>query len=103
MIGENKEGRETAINSSLKELTRSWIGDMGRLKQYSEALPASPKMDELIVEVYLGIAELAMDAVEYYLRPSYGRWTVHAVFRRRSFSLFQPVFGKQSGAQRNFT
>lgn len=76
---------------------------MGRLKQYSEALPASAKMDEFIADVYLGIGELAMDAVKYYLRPSYGRRATHAIFERRSKPLCQPGFGKQSGAHHNFT
>ena len=50
-----------------------WIGNIGRLKQYSEALPDSRKMQELIADVYLGIGELAVDSQKYDPRPSYGR------------------------------
>lgn len=46
---------------------------MGRLKKYSEALPDSRKMEELIADVYLEIGELAVDSLKYYLRSSYGR------------------------------
>ncbi len=56
---------------------------MGRLKQYSEALPDSRKMEELIADVYLGIGELAADSQKYYLRPSYGRLRSHAMSKSR--------------------
>ena len=56
---------------------------MGWLKIYSEALPDSRKMEELIADVYLGIGELAVDSQKYYLRPSYGRLPSHAISKNR--------------------
>ena len=56
---------------------------MGRLKHYSEALHDSPRMEELIADVYLGIGELAVDSQKYYLRPSYGRSRSHAMSKSR--------------------
>ena len=50
----------------------SWLGDLGRLRLYSEALESSPRIDEFLADVYLGIGELAVDSQNYYLRPSYG-------------------------------
>ncbi|KAL8719984.1 MAG: hypothetical protein Q9181_007983 [Wetmoreana brouardii] len=73
-IGENKEGRESAITDIFDELTKSWIGDAGRLSLYSEAYPTSLRMEDFIADVYLGIAELAVDSAEYYSRPPYVRF-----------------------------
>ena len=56
---------------------------MGRLKLYSEALAGSPRMQELIADVYLGIGELAVDSQKYYLRPSYGRLRSRAMSKSR--------------------
>ena len=57
---------------------------MGRLKDYSKALRDSPRMEELIADVYLAIGELAIDSQKYYLRPSYGRLRSHAMSKSRS-------------------
>ncbi|KAL8775344.1 MAG: hypothetical protein Q9209_000351 [Squamulea sp. 1 TL-2023] len=73
-IGENKEGRESAITCVFEELTVSWIGDTGRLRLYSDAYPTSQKMKDFIKDVYLGIAELAAESAEYYSRPPYARF-----------------------------
>lgn len=82
-IGENKNGRETAINSAFAELMHSWLGDLGRLRLYSEALQPSQRMDEFLADVYLGIGELAVDSQRYYLRPSYGILGTQALLRGR--------------------
>ena len=54
---------------------------MGRLKKYSEALPASPEMEAFVADVYLGVGELAVDSQRYYLRPPYGRSAPHVILR----------------------
>lgn len=72
-IGENKEGRETAITLIFKEL-ESWIGNTGRLHLYSDAYPTSSRMEALMVDVYLGIGELAIESIEYYSRSPYARF-----------------------------
>ena len=56
---------------------------MGRLKHYSEALPDSRKMEELIADVYLGIGELAVDSQKLYTRPSYDRLSSPATSKSR--------------------
>ncbi|KAL8741197.1 MAG: hypothetical protein Q9184_008414, partial [Pyrenodesmia sp. 2 TL-2023] len=70
-IGENKEGREKAITSIFEELTESWLGDAGRLKLYSNAHPDSTRLEDFVANVYLGVAELAIESAEYYARPPY--------------------------------
>ena len=57
---------------------------MGRLKKYSEALPASREMDGFIADVYLGIGELAVDSQKYYLQPPYCRLGPRAMLKDRS-------------------
>ena len=57
---------------------------MGRLKKYSQALPASREMDGFIADVYLGIGELAVDSQRYYLQPSYCRLAPRALLKGRS-------------------
>ncbi|KAL8854295.1 MAG: hypothetical protein Q9221_001009 [Calogaya cf. arnoldii] len=73
-VGENKEGREKAITSIFEELTESWIGDAGRLKLYSDAHPDSTRLEDFVANVYLGVAELAVESAEYYARPPYARF-----------------------------
>ncbi|KAI4256876.1 MAG: hypothetical protein L6R42_005972 [Xanthoria sp. 1 TBL-2021] len=70
-VGENKEAREKAITSIFEELTESWIGDAGRLKLYSNAYPDSTRLEGFVANVYLGVAELAIESVEYYSMPPY--------------------------------
>lgn len=71
-VGENKEAREKAIVSIFEELTESWIGDAGRLKLYSDAYPDSARLEGFVTRVYLGVAELATESVEYYAMPPHG-------------------------------
>ena len=71
-VGENKEGREHAITSIFEDLTESWLGDAGRLKLYSNAYPDSARLKGFIADVDLGVAELAIESIEYYARPPYG-------------------------------
>lgn len=71
-VGENKEGREKAITSTFQELTESWIGDAGRLKLYSDAYPDSTRLEGFVANVYLGVAELAIESAEYYAGRPYG-------------------------------
>ncbi|KAL8908078.1 MAG: hypothetical protein Q9171_005596 [Xanthocarpia ochracea] len=73
-VGENKEGREKAIASTFEELTESWLGDAGRLKLYSNAHPDSTRLKRFVANVYLGVAELALESAEYYARPPYARF-----------------------------
>ncbi|KAL8750952.1 MAG: hypothetical protein Q9199_006741 [Rusavskia elegans] len=73
-VGENKEAREKAITSIFEELTESWIGDAGRLKLYSDAYPDSTRLEGFVANVYLGVAELAIESVEYYAMPPYARF-----------------------------
>ncbi|KAL8949005.1 MAG: hypothetical protein Q9222_004845 [Ikaeria aurantiellina] len=73
-IGKNKEGREMAINSILEELTKSWMGEPGRLCLYSDAYPSSSRMEGFLADVYLAIGELAVESAEYYSRPPYTRF-----------------------------
>ena len=79
-IGENKNGRETAINAAFAELMHSWLGDLGRLRLYSETMQPSQRMEEFVADVYLGIGELAVDSQKYYLRPSYGMLVTKALY-----------------------
>ncbi|KAL9629702.1 MAG: hypothetical protein Q9204_005127, partial [Flavoplaca sp. TL-2023a] len=73
-IGENKEGRENAITSIFEDLTESWLGDAGRLSLYSNAYPDSARLKDFIADVDLGVAELAIESIEYYARPPYVRF-----------------------------
>lgn len=72
-VGENKEGREKAMSSTFEELTESWLGDAGRLKLYSNAYPDSTRLKRFVANVYLGVAELALESAEYCARPPYGQ------------------------------
>lgn len=76
---------------------------MGRLKKYSEALPASPEMDAFVADVYLGVGELAVDSQRYYLRPPYGRSAPHVILKGRCSQLLQSDFGRQFGAHQSST
>ncbi|KAI4104301.1 MAG: hypothetical protein LQ339_003920 [Xanthoria mediterranea] len=73
-VGENKEAREKAIVSIFEELTESWIGNAGRLKLYSDAYPDSTRLEGFVTSVYLGVAELAIESVEYYAMPPHARF-----------------------------
>ena len=67
-----KEDRENAITAHFEELRKCWIGSAGRLSLYPKAYPTLPRMEALIVDVYVGIGELAIVSVEYYSRSPYG-------------------------------
>ncbi|KAL8709242.1 MAG: hypothetical protein Q9220_005985 [cf. Caloplaca sp. 1 TL-2023] len=73
-IAENKEGRERAIDSIFEGLTRSWIGNFGRLSLYLHVNPSSSRMQDFLADVYLGAADLALESAEYYSRPPYIRF-----------------------------
>ncbi|KAL8874847.1 MAG: hypothetical protein Q9198_006716, partial [Flavoplaca austrocitrina] len=73
-VGENKEGQENAITSIFEDLTESWLGDAGRLSLYSNAYPDSARLKCFIADVDLGVAELAIESIEYYARPPYVRF-----------------------------
>ncbi|KAL8895481.1 MAG: hypothetical protein Q9207_008157 [Kuettlingeria erythrocarpa] len=73
-VGENKEGRERAITSTFQEFTESWIGDAGRLKLYLDAYPDSTRLEGFVADVYLGVAELALESAEYYAARPYARF-----------------------------
>ena len=78
-IGENKNGRETTINAAFAELMQSWLGDLGRLRLYSETLQPSQRMEGFLADVFLGVGELAVESQKYYLRPSYGMLSTKAL------------------------
>ncbi|KAL8878093.1 MAG: hypothetical protein Q9198_004028 [Flavoplaca austrocitrina] len=73
-VGENKEGRENAITSIFEDLTESWLGDAGRLSLYSNAYPDSARLKDFIADVDLGVADLAIESIEYYARSPYVRF-----------------------------
>ncbi len=76
-----------------EELTASWLGDAGRLKVYSKSYPDSARLKGFIADVYLGVAELAIESIEYYARPPYGSYYL----RRQTGNLtnVQSVSGKR--------